>query len=108
MLVTFGLDRLEASLVDGETVSDGVAAALDRAKADCAKPALPPARITGRSDPFSRVIDHFDHEETAYVPYRGRPDGPAMAESAPRSPSRIYVHRPANPEFRATWHADRV
>ena len=41
MLATFGLDRLEASL-DGDAVSPAdVAAVLEQAKADCAKPAAP-------------------------------------------------------------------
>jgi hypothetical protein len=106
MLVTFGLSRLEASLVDDTVSAADVAAALDRAKADCARPALPaPRAITAREDCY---IDGYAHQETTYVPFRGDRDEPVLAEAGQRSPSRIYVHRPANPEFRPSWHADRV
>jgi hypothetical protein len=63
MLATFGLDRLEASL-DGDTVSpEDVAAVLEQAKADCARP---PARADDHI-----VDDAYDTYDSWLVP-RGR------------------------------------
>jgi hypothetical protein len=93
MLATFGLDRLEASL-DGDTVSPAdVAALLERARADCARPA-------------ARPDDHI--VDDAYDTYDRWLDEPPLAESSPGLPRRIYVHHGVNPEVRPTRQADRV
>jgi hypothetical protein len=93
MLATFGLDRLEASL-DGAIVSpDDVAALVERAKADCARP---PARADDHI-----VDDAYDTYDT-WLEHR------APAGSDRGLPTRIYVHHGSNPEFQPTRHADRV
>jgi hypothetical protein len=94
MLATFGLGRLEAGL-DDDTVSPGdVAAFLEQAKADCAKPA---AR-TSEEETYPLVDDD-------YVPgYRGR----IVGDSARDLPVRALTHHESNPEFQPTRHAFRV
>jgi hypothetical protein len=93
MLATFGLDRLEANL-DGDTVSpEDVAALVEQAKADCARPA---------ARPDDHIIDD------AYDTYDTWLDEPPLAERPSDLPSRIYVHHGGNPEFRPTRQADRV
>jgi hypothetical protein len=89
MLATFGLDRLEADL-DADTVSpEDVAAALEQAKADCAKT---PIRA------IHELSDDFDPRVEAYLATR-----PVTG-----LPARIYVHHGSNPEFRPTRQPDRV
>jgi hypothetical protein len=90
MVATFGLGRLEASL-DGDIVSpEDVAAVLEQAKADCAKP---PAR---------GAVEHaYEMPETGYRKY-------VFAEPAQGLPTRVLIHHAANPEFQATRHAYRV
>jgi hypothetical protein len=93
MLATFGLDRLEASL-DGVTVSpDDVAALVEQAKADCARP---PAQ------PDDHIVDDAYDTYDTWLEHRA----PANADG--ELPTRIYVHHGSNPEFRPTRQADRV
>ncbi len=90
MLATFGLGRLEASL-DGDTVSpEDVVAFLEQAKAVCAKPAV-------------RCPD-AQTDETPDAGYRE----PLCAEPVQGLPTRLLIHREANPEFQPTRHAFRV
>lgn len=93
MLATFGLDRLEAS-IDGAAVSpEDVAALVEQAKADCARPA-------------PRPDDHIvDDAYDTYDTWLGEPE---LADRPLGLPRRIYVHHGANPEFRPTRQADRV
>ncbi|MCU1701238.1 MAG: putative rane protein [Mycobacterium sp.] len=93
MLATSGLDRLEASL-EGDTVSpEDIAAVLEQAKADCARP---PAR------PDDHIVDDaYDTYET-WLEHRASPASEQVL------PTRIYIHHGSNPEFRATRQADRV
>ncbi|MDT5328254.1 MAG: hypothetical protein QOF25_5406 [Mycobacterium sp.] len=93
MLATFGLDRLEASL-DGDTVSpEDVAAVLEQAKADCARP---PARAD------DHIVDDAYDTYDSWLEHRASP-------AADRAlPTRIYVHHGSNPEFQPTRQADRV
>jgi hypothetical protein len=96
MLATFGLDRLEAGIV-GDTVSaEDVAAALDRAKADCARPAT-----------HHDADDEFDAEDV-YEPFATHLSESAPGASPQRLPARIYIHHRGNPEFLPTRQADRV
>ena len=96
MLATFGLDRLESTLV-GDAVSDvDVAAALDRAKADCARPAV-----------HDFVDDEMDAEHV-YEPFQARLRESVPSGESHRLPARIYVHHRGNPEFLPTRQADRV
>jgi hypothetical protein len=93
MLATFGLDRLEASL-DGDTVSpEDVAAVLEQAKADCARP---PARAD------DHIVDDAYDTYDSWLEHRASP----AADQA--LPTRIYVHHGSNPEFQPTRQADRV
>ncbi|MDT5068082.1 MAG: hypothetical protein QOK02_4237 [Mycobacterium sp.] len=93
MLATFGLDRLEASL-EGDTVSpQDIAAVLEQARADCARP---PAR----HDDYI-VDDAYDTYET-WLEHRASPASEQMLAT------RIYIHHGSNPEFRETRQADRV
>ena len=90
MLATFGLGRLEAGL-DGAVVSpEDVAAVLEQAKADCAKPA-------------ARCSDEHAYEipDAGYREY-------LFAEPAQGLPTRVLIPHDANPEFRPTRHAYRV
>jgi hypothetical protein len=96
MLATFGLDRLESNLV-GDAVSDkDVAAALDRAKADCARP---PAR--------DDVDDDLD-ADCVYEPFHTRFSESIPSTASHRAPARIYIHHRGNPEFLPTRQPDRV
>ena len=96
MLATFGLDRLESGLV-GDTVSaDDVTAALDRARADCARPAA-------HDD-----VDDEMNAEHVYEPFQTRFTEPVSGAASQRLPARIYVHHRGNPEFLPTRQADRV
>jgi hypothetical protein len=104
MLATFGLDRLEAGLVDDAVSPADVAAALDRARADCAKP--PTARDDDLEDAGDDVDDDVDYED--FEPFSGRFTEYAMSDAGSIVPARIYVHHRTNPEFRPTRHADRV
>lgn len=98
MLATFGLDRLESGLV-GDTVSaEDVAAALDRAKADCARPA---AHHDDDELDADDVYEPFPTHLSETVP--GAPGA-----SSQRLPARIYIHHRGNPEFLPTRQADRV
>ena len=97
MLATFGLDRLESGLVGDAVSADDVAAALDRAKADCARPAAP-----------HDVYDDEMGAEHVYEPFRSRVTEPLSAAGAQRLPARIYIHHRGNPEFLPTRQADRV
>jgi hypothetical protein len=93
MLATFGLDRLEASL-DGDTVSpDDVAALVEQAKADCARP---PAQ------PDDHIVDEAYDTYDTWLEHR------APAEADRDLPTRIYVRHGSNPEFQPTRQADRV
>ena len=93
MLATFGLDRLEASL-DGDTVSpDDVAALVEQAKADCARP---PAR------PDDHIVDDAYDTYDTWLEHR------ASSAADAGLPTRIYVHHGSNPEFQPTRQADRV
>jgi hypothetical protein len=101
MLATFGLDRLEASL-DGDTVSpEDVAAVLEQAKADCARP---PARAD------DHIVDDAYDTYDSWLEHRASPaaDHRPIAESERALPTRIYVHHGSNPEFQPTRQADRV
>ncbi len=90
MLVTFGLDRVEAGL-DGDTVSPAdVTAFLEQAKADCAKPA---ART---------------HEVATYELLDDEYEERVITESPRDLPTRVFVHHGSNPEFLPTRHAHRV
>ena len=90
MLATFGLGRLEASL-EADTVSpEDVAAVLEQAKADCAKPA-------------ARCVD----EQAYRMPDAGYREY-VFAEPAQNLPTRVLIHQEPNPEFRPTRHAHRV
>lgn len=90
MLATFGLGHLEAGL-DGATVScEDVAAVLEKARADCAKP--PALGVDQQSD---------DTFETGYDEY-------LIAETTQGLPTRLLIHHRANPEFQPTRHAYRV
>jgi hypothetical protein len=94
MLATFGLGRLEAGLEDDTVSPRDVAAFLEQAKADCAKPA---AR-TGGEETYPLVDDD-------YVPrYRER----IVGDSARDLPARVLTHHESNPEFQPTRHAFRV
>ena len=90
MLATFGLDRLEARLEDDAVSPNDVAAVLEQAKADCAKPAV-------------RSIAAYAHG-TVDARYSER----LLLEAPENLPTRIYVHHPANPEFRPTRQPFRV
>jgi hypothetical protein len=93
MLATFGLDRLEASLIDDESLDDGVAELIEQAKVD------PVRRPTA-------VPDHGPSETLPHreLRYSGHPDsGPDTG-----LPTRVYVHAASNPQFRPTRQADRV
>jgi hypothetical protein len=97
MLATFGLDRLESGMVGDAVSADDVAAALDRAKADCARPAAP--------------HDAGDDEMDAghvYQPFQTRGAEPVAGAGSQRLPARIYIHHRGNPEFLPTRQADRV
>ena len=96
MLATFGLDRLESGLVGDVVSADDVAAALDRAKADCARPAAP------------CDVDDEMSAEHVYEPFQTRFAESVAGTSSQRSPARIYVHHRGNPEFLPTRQADRV
>lgn len=97
MLATFGLDRLESSLV-GDAVSDeDVAAALDRAKADCARP---PAR--------DDVDDDDLDADCVYEPFHIRFSESIPSTASRGAPARIYIHHRGNPEFLPTRQPDRV
>jgi hypothetical protein len=97
MLATFGLGRLEAGLAD-DTVSPGdVAAFLEQAKADCAKPA---AR-TSEEETYPLVDD--DNDGYVYG-YRER----AVGDLARDLPVRVFTQHESNPEFQPTRHAFRV
>jgi hypothetical protein len=96
MLATFGLDRLEAGLTEDAVSPADVTAALDKAKADCARRALP--RYRDADD--AADDDDFD-------PWVDRGDL-VFSEPSPRLPARIYVHHRSNPEFLPTRQADRV
>jgi hypothetical protein len=94
MLATFGLSRLEAGLAD-DTVSPGdVAAFLEQAKADCAKPA---AR-TSEEETYPLVDDDYVYG------YRER----VVGDSARDLPVRVFTRHESNPEFQPTRHAFRV
>jgi hypothetical protein len=99
MLATFGLSRLEESLVDDAVSPADVVAALEKAKADCARPAAP-----------REEIDDYDLDGVyePYEPFDGRYADSIPAESSSRLPARIYVHHRTNPEFQPTRQADRV
>jgi hypothetical protein len=93
MLATFGLDRLEAGLV-GSTVSpEDVAALVEQARADCARP--PP-------QPDDYLVDEAYDTYDTWLEHRAPLDEDRVL------PTRIYVHHGSNPEFRATRQADRV
>lgn len=107
MLATFGLDRLEAGLVDDAVSPADVAAALEQARADCAKPPAPRADgIDGAHHGVGDDGDDLDYDD--FEPFSGRFTEYAMSDSASALPTRIYVHHRTNPEFRPTRHADRV
>lgn len=94
MLATFGLDRIEAGLALDTVSPADVAAAVEQAKADCAKPA---ARSTV--------------EETYPLLDDGYPDhyGERIVGDAARGlPTRVLIHHASNPEFQPTRHAHRV
>ncbi|KAA0097585.1 hypothetical protein CIW49_17150 [Mycolicibacterium sp. P1-18] len=94
MLATFGLDRLEAGL-DDDTVSPAdVTAALEQAKADCAKPA---ARSTA-AESYELLDDGYDDVCRDSV----------FTDSARRLPTRVIIPHGSNTEFRPTRHAYRV
>ena len=93
MLATFGLDRLEAGLVDGTVSPDDVNALLEQAKADSL-----------RTPPVPR-----DSTLPGTLPLREtRLDAYALAESTTGLPTRVYVHQRANPQFQTTRQPDRV
>ena len=100
MLATFGLERLEAGLTEDAVSPADVTAALDRAKADCARRALPRYRAT--DDAASELDD-----DSEFDPYVDRGDL-VFSDPSPRLPARIYVHHRSNREFLPTRHADRV
>jgi hypothetical protein len=99
MLATFGLSRLEENLVDDAVSPADVVAALEKARADCARPAAP------RDD-----VDEYDPDSAyePYDPFAGHYGDPVLAEAPSRLPARIYVHHRTNPEFQPTRQADRV
>lgn len=93
MLATFGLDRLEAGLVDGTVSPDDVNVLLEQAKADSL-----------RTPPAPR-----DSTPPGTLPLREtRFDAYALAESTTGLPTRVYVHQRANPQFQTTRQPDRV
>jgi hypothetical protein len=98
MLATFGHDRLESGLVGNTVSADDVTAALDRAKADCARPAA-----------HDDVDDDDEmNPEHVYEPFQTRFTAPVSDATSQRLPARIYVHHRGNPEFLPTRQADRV
>ena len=100
MLATFGLSRLEASL-EADTVSpEDVAAVLERAKADCAKPA---ARAS-ESLTYPLVGDDDDGDLDARDGYYER----IVGDSAAGLPVRVFIHHRSKSEFQPTRHAFRV
>lgn len=97
MLATFGLERVEAGLRDATYSSDDVDEYLQQAEA---------------SGAANRVRDDTEHAlptTGSHVRARDTPtDGFLEVVSVPGLPTRQYVHRLANTEFRQTRHADRV
>ena len=93
MLATFGLDRLEAGL-DTNTVSqEDVAAVLEQAKADCAKPAAKTGEV--------QTYELLDDDDIGY--------STRVVDGSPRNlPTRVFIHHASNPEFQPTRHAYRV
>jgi hypothetical protein len=79
MLATFGLERLEAGLINDMDSDAEVMEWLQQAEAEKAEA---PARAVVRRAPD-------DREETAL-------------------PTRLYVHHRPNPQFRPTPHVNRV
>jgi len=97
MLATFGLQRLESSLVDDTVSAFDVADFLDRAEAHDVD--------TLAREGMSRALDGL-HQRL------GERDWPVDRRSAgremPSLPNRLYVHHRSNPEFQPTRHANRV
>ena len=93
MLATFGLDRLEASLIDEESVDDGVAELIEQAKVD---PVRRPITVPDPGPPGT-----LPHRESALDHY-------AAPRAEPYLPTRVYVPHRSNPQFQPTRQADRV
>jgi hypothetical protein len=97
MMATFALQRLETSLSRDTVTASDVAAFLEQAEAD-------DVNILAR-DGMSRAMDRQHrrlHGEGVTDNAR-----PTAADSA-RLPTRVYVHRAANPEFQRTRQPNRV
>ena len=94
MLATFGLDRLEAGLDDGTVSPADVNAFLERAKADCAKPAARRKAV----ETYELLDDGYDDVCRESV----------FTNSVRRLPPRVIIPQESNTDFRATRHAFRV
>jgi hypothetical protein len=95
MLATFGLDRIEAALTPDAVSPADVAAFVEQARADCAKPA---ARTGAeQSYPLLDEVGYLDHFAERIL------GDPARGEA-----TRVFVHHESNPEFQPTRHAHRV
>ncbi len=97
MLAAFGLERLETGLNRDTVSATDVAKFLEQAEADDVN--------TLARDGMSRAMDSV-HQRLHGRPsmHNGRPTH-AEAEGLP---TRVYVHRGVNTEFRPTPHANRV
>jgi hypothetical protein len=97
MLATFGLQRLEARITDDTTDSaDQLAKMIEAAAPRKELPQRVPAR---RPDPVYATVPSL---RTAFGTV-----GSAIGDE-PGLPTRQYVTANANPQFRATQHANRV
>ena len=95
MLATFGLDRIEASLSQDTVSPADVAAFVEQARADCAKPA---ARTS-----VEQTYPLLDDE--GYLDHYGER---VFGGSARGLPTRVFIPHDSNPEFQPTRHAHRV
>ena len=97
MLATFGLSRLEACLDDDTVSPEDVDAFVERARADCAKPAAP-------------YDAHYDvpPEDTVDVRRREGYREYFFAEAAQGLPTRVLIPHGSNPDFQPPRHAYRV
>ena len=103
MLATFGLSRLEAGL-EAESVSpEDVAAVLERAKADCAKPAA-----RANESPTYPLVDDEDGGDGDDLDLRDGYYERIIGDSAAGLPVRVFIHHGSKSEFQPTRHAFRV
>ena len=97
MLATFGLERLEAGITDDSADSAKQLAKMIEAAAP--RTELPQRAMTRRPEPIFPTVP----------PLRTRfQTAPDSIDDEPGLPTRHYATANANPQFRATPHANRV